>query len=97
MAAKIAVENPNSPGKTSNVDATKYSEMRGHFLAALPTEAPGIAVADLIAAVKPQLSQELFPQGATCGWWVKCVQLDLEAKGVIRRADRPPVRLYKVA
>lgn len=96
MAAKIAVENPNSPGKSTNVDAAKYSEMRGHFLAALPSDPPGIAVADLIAAVKPRLSQELFPQGATCGWWVKCVQLDLEAKGVIRRADKPPVRLYKL-
>lgn len=96
MAQKIAVENPNSPGKTTNVDAAKYTEMRGQMLAALPSEAPGLAVASLGEAIKPRLSQSLFPKGATAGWWIKCVQLDLEAKGIIRRADRPPVRLYKV-
>ena len=28
------------------------------------------------------------------GWWIKCVQLDLEAKGVLKRSEKP-VRLYK--
>ena len=96
MSAKIAVENVNSPGKSSNVDAAKYTEMRRHFLNALPSTPPVISVSDLNAAVKPHLSQDLFPQGATCGWWVKCVQLDLEAKGLIRRAEKAPVRLWKV-
>ena len=96
MSDKIAVENVNSPGKSSNVDAAKYTEMRLHLLNALPSMPPGMLVSDLNAAVKPQLSPSLFPQGATCGWWVKCVQLDLEAKGVIRRAEKAPVRLWKV-
>jgi hypothetical protein len=96
MSEKIAVENPNSPGKTNNVDAAKYTEMRRHFVAALPDQPPGITVAALGAAVKPQLSQSLFPGGATSGWWLKCVQLDLEAKAIIRRADKPPVRLYRL-
>ena len=33
--------------------------------------------------------------GGTAGWWVKAVQLDLEAKGIIRRAPKSPVRLYR--
>jgi hypothetical protein len=31
------------------------------------------------------LPEEDFPGGAKAGWWVKCVQLDLEAKSVIER------------
>jgi hypothetical protein len=45
--------------------------------------------------VRPSLSDTLFPQGETCGWWVKCVQLDLEAKGIIARTPAP-VRLWRV-
>ena len=45
----------------------------------------------------PLLPGDLFPKGATAGWWLKAVQLDLEAKGVIRRAPRKPVHLYRLA
>lgn len=95
-AEKTPVENPNSPGKTVRVDAAKYAEMRGHVMATLPDAAPGMTPAELIASVKPRLSDILFPGGATCGWWVKCVQLDLEAKGIIRRAEKAPVRLWRL-
>lgn len=91
---KITIENVGQPGKTYRVDAAKYGAMRKAVMAVLPDAAPGMKVSDLIEAVKPKLPQDLFPGGDTAGWWVKCVQLDLEAKGVIARADRPPVRLY---
>jgi hypothetical protein len=55
-----------------------------------------MAVDELIAAVKSGLPQDLFPGGETAGWWVKSVQLDLEAKGVIKRAPKSPVRLWVV-
>jgi hypothetical protein len=42
------------------------------------------------------LSDAHFPGGQKAGWWLKAVQLDLEKKGVIRRADGAPVRLYRV-
>ena len=51
--------------------------------------------AQIIEAVKPHLSETLFPGGETAGWWVKCVQLDLEAKGILKRAPKAPVRLWK--
>ncbi len=96
MAEKIEVENVGQPGKFYRVDAAKYAEMRRVVLTALPNQPPGMTPADIIDRVRPHLSQDLFPGGTTCGWWVKCVQLDLEAKGVIVRAKGSPVRLWRV-
>ena len=93
---KVVVENVNHPGKTERVDAAKYEAMKTALLAVLPASSPGMKVSDVQEGVKPKLPQDLFPGGATSGWWVKCVQLDLEAKGVIAREKSPPVRLYKV-
>jgi hypothetical protein len=95
MTDKITVQNVGQPGKTYRADAAKYAEMRAAVLTVTPTEAPGIAVPDLIEAVKCHLSPTLFPDGETAGWWVKCVQLDLEAKGLLKRALKSPVRLYR--
>lgn len=96
MGEKMTVQNVGQPGKTYQVDAAKFMAMRAAVLAVLPKTAPGMTVADLIAGVKPQLPQDLFPGGETAGWWVKSVQLDLEAKGVIARAPKAPVRLWVV-
>lgn len=95
MTDKIEVQNVGQPGKTYRVDAAKYIEMRQAVLAVTPTKAPGLTPAQIIEAVKPHLSEALFPGGDTVGWWVKCVQLDLEAKGVLKRAPKSPVRLWK--
>lgn len=96
MAEKIEIENVGQPGKTYRVDASKFAAMKEAVLATLPGEAPGMSVKDLIAGVKPRLPADLFPGGEKAGWWVKSVQLDLEAKKVIARADKPPVRLYRL-
>lgn len=96
MADRIEIENVGQPGKTYRVDATKFAAMRAAVLQVLPNQEPGMSVSDLIAAVKPTLPQELFPGGEKAGWWVKSVQLDLEAKKIIARAEKPPVRLYRL-
>lgn len=96
MAEKITVENVGQPGKTYRVDAAKYAAMRTAVLAVLPADPPGLTPAELIAAVKPRLPQDLFPGGDKAGWWVKCVQLDLEAKQLVARAPKPPVRLRRL-
>ena len=93
--AKVEVQNVGQPGKIYRVDGAKYAAMRGAMLAVLPAQAPGMKVPEVIAAVKPHLPEALFPGGDTAGWWVKCVQLDLEAKGVIARTAGP-VRLWRV-
>jgi hypothetical protein len=94
--AIIEIENVGQPGKTYRVDAAKFTEMRRAVLAVLPEAAPGMTPAALIEAVKPLLDQALFPGGDTAGWWVKSVQLDLEAKKVITRAPKAPVRLWRL-
>jgi hypothetical protein len=91
--AKIAIENVTSPGRVTNVRRDKYEDMQAALMSVLPSDAPGMAVSDAKEAVLPKLSAELFPEGATAGWWLKAVQLDLEAKGVLARSTKP-VRLY---
>jgi uncharacterized protein YndB with AHSA1/START domain len=33
--------------------------------------------------------------GAKAGWWTKCVQLDLEAKGTVVRKTAKPLRWHR--
>ena len=93
---KIEVENVNSPGRVTRVDRAKYEAMKAAFLPVLPVGAPGITVAEAKAALLTGLDADLFPGGETAGWWLKTVQLDLEAKGVIARGPKAPVRLYRL-
>lgn len=93
---KIEIENINFPGRTEKVDRAKYIAMREALLAVLPAECPGMTVAEAKSALLPHLPDALFPQGNTAGWWLKAVQLDLEAKGIIARAPQSPVRLHRI-
>ena len=96
MSEKIAVENVNTPGKTTNVDRAKYEAMKSAMLTTLPRAAPGMTAKEAKEAAKPHLPEELFPGGATSGWWQKCVQLDLEAKGLVVREDTKPLRFHQI-
>ncbi len=91
-AGKIAVENVNHPGSTTNVDAVKYAAARTALLAALPKKAPGLTQAEMVDATAERLPEDLFPGGEKAGWWTKCVQLDLEAKGLVVRDAGKPLR-----
>jgi hypothetical protein len=91
---KIEIENIASPGHTYRVDKTKYAAMKKALLSVLPKTAPGLTVAEAKMALLPLLPQELFPEGAKAGWWLKAAQLDLEAKGVIQRENTKPLRLH---
>ncbi|WP_306260029.1 hypothetical protein [Pararhizobium sp. IMCC21322] len=92
----IEVESITQLGKTKRVNRAKYLAMRDAFLPVLPTEPPGMTFADAKAALLPNLSEELFPGGEKAGWWLVAVQLDLEAKGVIERGGKGPVRLFRI-
>ncbi len=94
---KITIESATSPGHTQRVDRSKYMAMRDALLAVLPTSQPGVTVADAKSELLPRLPDDLFPGGAKAGWWLKAVQLDLEAKGVIGRASTKPVRLFRAS
>lgn len=95
-AEKIEIENVIQPGKTYRVDRSKFEAMKEAFMAVLPAGAPGLTVAQIKSLVTPRLTDALFPGGETAGWWIKAVQLDLEAKNVIQRGKGSPVRLYRV-
>lgn len=92
---KIEVENVNVPGHVTRVDAKKYHEMKRALLELLPRESPGMTQSEVMAAVKPLLAGDIFPGGKTAGWWFKCVQLDLEAKGVLTREKTKPLRWHR--
>jgi hypothetical protein len=92
----VEVENFTSPGSVRRVDAGKHAAMRQAMLKILPNSPPGITVAEIQKQVLAHLPQDLFPGGGKAGWWMKCVQLDLEAKGIIARERTPPVRLHKI-
>lgn len=93
---KVLMENPNSPDRPVRVDADKYGAMREAILAVLPRGAPGLTVAEAKARLLPLLPDALFPGGSTAGWWLKGVQLDLEAKGLIAREPTTPLRLHRL-
>ncbi|HMY15706.1 MAG TPA: hypothetical protein PKA58_05220 [Polyangium sp.] len=87
---KVVVENVNVPGQTTRLDAGKYNAVKLALLRILPSQAPGLTQKQMMSGILPHLPQDLFPNGAKSGWWMKSVQLDLEAKGtVIRDATKP--------
>jgi len=92
---KIEMENVNTPGRPIRVDADKYEAMRTAYLKVLPRAAPGLTAAEIKARILPLLPDALFPKGAKAGWWMKGVQLDLEAKSVIVREATKPLRWHK--
>ncbi|MEM9342929.1 MAG: hypothetical protein AAGA87_07775 [Pseudomonadota bacterium] len=94
---KIEVENVNVPGHVTRVDAAKYTATRDLMLSVLPTGPPGLTAAQMKDAMRPDLPQDLFPEGKTLGWWQKTVQLDLEAKGLVARAQTKPLTFYRTS
>ena len=96
MTSRVLVENPNHPGTSRAVDATSYEAMRGVILRVLPRRSPGMTYDEMSGAVKKLVPNEVFPAGARAGWWLKCVQLDLEAKGTITREKTRPLRWRRV-
>ena len=93
---QVVVENAVSPGHVRNLNAGKFEAMKAAYLKVLPDTPPGLTPREIQAQLMEHLPQDLFPGGATAGWWAKSVQLDLEAKGVIARQPKPPVRLHRI-
>jgi hypothetical protein len=91
--SKIEVRNVNVPGYVTKVDKAKYAAMKKAMIKALPKKPPGLTQQEIREAVQPFLPEAEFPGGAKVGWWAKCVQLDLEARGlVVRDRNAKPLR-----
>lgn len=88
---KVIVENVNVPGYTHAVDAAHYEAMKKALLQVLPREGPGLTQAEMWTKLAAVADPKLFPDRGKVGWWMKSVQLDLEAKRVIVRdkASKP--------
>lgn len=97
MTDKIEIQNVTSPGRVTRVDRAKYEAARDALLAVLPASEPGLTPAEAQTAMRPLMPEALFPGGEKTGWWMKAAQLDLEARGIIARAPKPPVRLHRLA
>ena len=93
---KIEIANVLQPGHRYRVDKARYGAMRQALMAVLPGPPAALTVAEAKAALLPVLDQALFPGGDKAGWWLKAVQLDLEAKGEIARMPGSPVRLHRI-
>ena len=93
--ARIAVENVNHPGQSRAVDAVNYKAMRRTLLSVLPRSDPGFTQPEMLRAVLAHLPVDRFPGGAKAGWWLKTVQLDLEAKRIIAREKTRPLRWHR--
>ena len=94
-SARVVVENVNQPGSSRSVDAACYRAMRRSVLEVLPTRTPGLTYDQMSRAVRGRLPADVFPGGERAGWWLKTVQLDLEAKGTISRENTTPLRFHR--
>jgi hypothetical protein len=93
----VTVQNVNVPGYKHRVDAAKYAAMKTALLKVLPKKLPGLTQTQMRDAVLPHLPAATFPGGAKADWWSKCVQLDLEAKGILKRdPSAKPLQWYRI-
>lgn len=91
---KLVVENVNHPGQKRNVDAAKYRAAKAALLKVLPKSEPGLTQSEMAIAIHKALPPgELRDKSS---WWMKTVQLDLEAKRVIVRDGNKPLRWRRV-
>jgi hypothetical protein len=93
---RVEMRSITSPGFAQQVDKAKYDAMKDALLRSVPKGKPGLTVAEVKEGVLALLPDDLFPGGAKAGWWLKGVQLDLEARGVIARENVKPLRLHRL-
>jgi hypothetical protein len=92
----IVARSVNVPGWTHRVNAEMYEAMHKAVLKVLPRKAPGLTQQEMIDALKRVAPRRLFPDGGRVSWWMKTVQLDLEAKKVLVREKTKPLRWHRI-
>lgn len=98
--SSIQARNVNHPAHRQNLKAEKYKLIREAMLHALPTD-EWMTFSALEAKVRARLAEQaappsLFPKPGSVRWYVKTVQLDLEARGEIERLPKKsPLHLRK--
>ena len=92
-SATITVRTPNVSG-SRKVDAEKYAAMEKVLLRVMPKRPPGFTQDEMWKAVAKVAPKDVFP-AKTHQWWAKCVQLDLEVRGRLKREGKP-IRWHRV-
>jgi hypothetical protein len=93
MSAKILTLNPDPNKKGVNIDKDKYDFMHAEIIKALQETGP-IGAMQLVKELDARIGDAKF--GASVGWYVTAVRLDMEARNEIlydRSAKKPVIRL----
>ena len=95
MSKTIQAKNVNHPGHKEPLNERKYTVIREAILDVLPTGSDGLTHREFTVqvekVVKKKLKAEaddLFPKKGSYGWYCKAVQLDLEARKLIKRVPK---------
>lgn len=83
--AIVRTKNVNDGSRGFAVTEDKYELIRKAILATVPSTKDGVSFKELVASVRGHVPKELFPKRGSVSWYTKVVQLDLEAKGQIKR------------
>lgn len=98
--SSIQARNINHPNYRGRLKAEKYKLIREAMLRALPAD-EWMAFNALEDKVRTYLEEQavpkaLFPKPGSVRWYIKTVQLDLEARGEIERLPKKsPLHLRK--
>lgn len=90
----IEVFNINKPGQSSFVRKDKYEEVKRVLRALMPDTSPGLTQDEMAILVIQNVSGTVFEDNTKAGWWMKTVQLDLEARQVMIREKTSPLRWH---
>ena len=90
----IEVFNINKPGHSSFVRRDKYEEVKRVLKALMPETSPGLTQDEMAMLVVENVSETVFEDKSKSGWWMKTVQLDLEARQVMVREKTSPLRWH---
>lgn len=75
---------PDPEKQGTRVTKATYDAYKAALLEIIPASEEGVEYGTLSKAVIPHLTPELV-ESTSQGWWVTCVKLDLEARGLIER------------
>ncbi len=90
----VTARTVNQPGYTHRVRADMYAAMLKTMRKVLPRKEPGMTQAEMIDALARVAPRKLFPDRGKVSWWMKTVQLDLEAKKQMVREKTKPLRWH---
>lgn len=92
---KFYCEHPDPGKQGTRIDGAKYREMRRALHKLISRKQEGTLLSEVRAALPNELDGDIYA-GASIGWYLMSVKLDLEARGEIERVPKAsPQRLRR--